>query len=122
MNKEAIKQIVLDRGKVSFPFKASFEDYFSDVKIFTSGLEENPDGKYIVLVQEGKFNYFHSIDKAVEFFCKKIFNKKNLALAYEGIRAHRLNNKDFDDLTNDEIENLCQIYWDNYYDEEYPEY
>lgn len=117
--RETIKEIVLAGGMVNFPFKRSHKDWFGEAKIMQIKLYPNEP-----IINSVHWPYgmerFDTLDEALDFYMKTVFTKKNLALAYNGIRKREMTTKDFDDLPEGEIERLCKQYNDEFFAIDYP--
>jgi hypothetical protein len=97
--KQAIKEILLAGGKVSFGLKYSIDEAYTSIEIYSINVDSSLD--YIV---EPHVGYFTDIDKAIDFFVVEAFTSKNV-----GYLQKRLQDRgilfDVEDLS-DEILNL----------------
>jgi hypothetical protein len=112
----AIKLVILNGGTVSVPIKLSLSDWVQTVIISQSYIFKT----FCVNNQYKGMDTFDDLDKAIEAFVKSVYTKKNMALALIGIKVHRLSDKEYDDLKDNELRILIKKYNDEYFDTDYP--
>jgi hypothetical protein len=60
------------------------------------------------------------LDEAVELFVETAFCKRNIAVAFDGIRRHNLTDRDFESLSDTELKSLVRQYLKEYYEQDFP--
>lgn len=122
MLREAIKTIVENGGLVQYPHKKGIKDWFGENKIYWCGSVRPNEPWSVSSPYEGYDNY-KTLDEAIDRFCAITFTRKNIALAYEGIRKHKLMDEQyFDDVSESKIRRLVKKYNVEYFDTDYPEF
>lgn len=117
---EAIKAIVLSGGTVKFPWKRGIKSWFSEIKISTINERAFLDGEPFIGLRSRMLDGTLKLDEAVELFVEKAFCKRNLAVAFDGIRRHNLTDKDFENLSDEELKSLVRRYLNEYYKQDFP--
>lgn len=86
--KEAIRQIVMNGGKASYPYKTRRKDWIEDAKIRQSGLwDDSNERRFAVYIPSSGWEHYKTLDEAMAAFCVCVFTRRNIALAYQGILA-----------------------------------
>lgn len=115
----SIKQLVLLGGQVNLPYKRTMRDHMGEVKLFQCKLYPQEPMINGVHWPYGT-DRFDTLDEAIEFAMKTVFTRKNLALAFNGIRKRVMTEKDLDDLTEDELKELVKKYNDEFFEVDFP--
>ncbi len=87
--KESFKQILLNNGTISFPWKESMEHYYG--KITIGKIKPTWGNKKEYYFVEPFFEKFNDIDEALDYFISKTFSSKN-----KGLIQTRLQSKGID--------------------------
>lgn len=117
--RETIKAVVQAGGMVQFSYKRGHKDWIGEAKIGCHKLYPNKPMTYYVMWPYG-WERYETLDEALDFYMKTVFTRKNLALAYTGIRNRVMTTKDFDDLPEAELKRLVKEYNDKFFAEDYP--
>lgn len=120
MIRDAIKQILLMRGSVSFPYKNAMLDWMGLAELHVlSPISERKRAPYMLRWPKG-YETFEDLNDAINFYMRLVFTKKNLGLAIQGIHHHKLSKVDLDDLSEGDLKNLIKRYNDEYFAQDYP--
>ncbi len=115
MLRNEIMAIVKAGGTVCFPIKYRHQDHVEDAKIGRG------DDKIRVNTPYEWQVFDNNIEEAVDYFIKRVFTRKNIVLAYKGIRNRKMTDvKWLYDLDEKELRVLVQKYFDDYFDQDYP--
>ncbi len=119
--KDHIIAVVEAGGEISFPYKTKLNEPFMSVKVgrLTPGLHRG-DNLYFVYHPCREYDRFKTIEEAVDQAIKDVFVKTNVGLMIQGVRNHKLTDKQLDDLTDDEIRGLIKKYRDDHFATDYP--
>jgi hypothetical protein len=113
-----IKAVLLLSGSVTFPFKKKIPEWYNEIKL--THLELDNHAPYIISdPYEGTIEYT-DLNIAVSDFVNKSINKKNISLAFKGIRKHNLSEQDFEDMSDSTMRRLVRKYFAEYFDKDYP--
>lgn len=117
--RDFIRQIVLTGGMVQFPHKTGMKDWMSEAKIGRFKLRAGEQVMYYVNWSVG-YQKFEDLELALDFYMRTVFTRRNLALAFVGIRFHDLCDKHLDDLSDEQLKALVKKYNDEYFAKDYP--
>lgn len=113
--KEQIKQIINLGGYVEFPYKERLNEWMDTINISHSYVLNSA-----VVCMHGIYKEFPSTEEAIQFFCKKAISKDNYGLVINGIRKHKIADKDLDDYSEEELKEMCDRYVREYFHKDYP--
>lgn len=120
MLKEAIRKLVLTGATVTYPFKTRTKDWIGEANISQMRPLLRPDSKtmYGVHFPDQGWDKYKTLDEALDVFCSRAITRRNIALAYAGIRALGWAN-DLDDLSEAELKALVKRFNDEHFDKLY---
>ena len=117
---QEIKTVILAGGTVKHEYKRKIGDWFSEIKISTFQGGPWLWGEPFLKLRDAMVDGELDLDEAIKLFGRAAFGKKNLGVAYEGIRKHKLTEKDLEYLQEDEIKALVKQYFDEFYEQDFP--
>ena len=117
--RQLIVQVVEAGGYVVHPYKEKIPDWHGEVKVGRLSPMITKDAPWFVSVC-GDIERFDTADAAVDFYMRKVFRRKNIALAYRGIHLHKLTEEWFDDLSVATIRRLIKKYNAEFFATDYP--
>lgn len=112
--REAILEVIRGGSVVKNYVKLKIDEWFSNISIFRH------EGEWVVDDRLSGYRSFEEDTAAVDHFIRTVFNKKNLAICYKGIRKHKMAGQEFEDMEESEIRKLVKRYRDEHFDDDYP--